>query len=303
MKECAFSIVIPTCDRPELVLRAISSALFDLPAGAEVIVVDDGKRVPVSNEIERVFGQTPRLQLISSTGGEGAAAARNLGVAHARGRFIFFLDDDDVFVPGYVAAVMREAATNPGAAWGFSPALRHGASGPPELPKLKQLNGQILGPVPDRQHLCPLSRGFWIEKKLFELTGGIDSTLKVNEDTEFCIRLLAQGHMPWVSRNPGVSVYVANEGNGANRASVTLSTKASERAKFFAEILSRHQDFLRTAPEIKTFLQRRLLKQLAKAGRLRDGLKAASQTGSLKEFLFFLLNCIAYWVRFRSNAA
>lgn len=91
------SVVIPTYQRPELVLRAVESALScasgTAPGSIEAIVVaNGGERAPDS--ISRHF-QVHVIELDDANGN----AARNAGLAAASGRFVRFLDDDDYLLP------------------------------------------------------------------------------------------------------------------------------------------------------------------------------------------------------------
>jgi glycosyltransferase involved in cell wall biosynthesis len=86
-----FSVVLPTRNRPELLEEAIASVLAQGRPDWELVVVDDGS-VPSA-----VVPADARVRLIRCEGSPGAARARNVGVAEARGRLVVFLDDDDLF--------------------------------------------------------------------------------------------------------------------------------------------------------------------------------------------------------------
>ncbi|MGD9570377.1 MAG: glycosyltransferase family A protein [Thermoleophilia bacterium] len=104
--------MIPTYNRAALVTRAIESALAQERPPDEVIVVDDGS---VDDTSERVaaFGDAVRYVRQENAGG---AAARNRGVHEARGRWIAFLDSDDVWEAGHLAAMERAIAATGGSA-------------------------------------------------------------------------------------------------------------------------------------------------------------------------------------------
>ena len=72
------SIIIPTCDRPHLLKRAVTSALNNGGNGCEVIVVDDGLEKSTSSQS---FGED--IKVITTSGRTGASAARNLGAKPA----------------------------------------------------------------------------------------------------------------------------------------------------------------------------------------------------------------------------
>ena len=99
------SVVIPTWNRAHLVCEAINSALNQRPCAVEVIVVDDASTDDTAELITRVYGESVRLLRLSKPGGAGAA--RNAGVAIARGELLAFLDSDDVWLPGKLDAELR----------------------------------------------------------------------------------------------------------------------------------------------------------------------------------------------------
>ena len=99
----AATIVIPTHDRPQLVQRAVASALAQTVPGVEVIVVDDASAEPVA------FDSDPRLRVFRNERPLGVSAARNVGLAHARGPWITFLDDDDELLADMVEVSLDAA--------------------------------------------------------------------------------------------------------------------------------------------------------------------------------------------------
>jgi glycosyltransferase involved in cell wall biosynthesis len=89
--------VIPTRNRPDLVSRAVSSALGQTYQDIEVIVVVDGP--DDATTLELANNRDPRLRVIALPTNRGGSAARNAGVEAARGEWVAFLDDDDEWVP------------------------------------------------------------------------------------------------------------------------------------------------------------------------------------------------------------
>lgn len=102
------SVVVPTCRRPELLLRCLQALLAqDLPAGDyEIIVVDDG-RCDWTQTVMRALAAelpAPTLSYLRPPHGSGPATARNAGWRAARGPVIAFTDDDTVPAPGWLSA-------------------------------------------------------------------------------------------------------------------------------------------------------------------------------------------------------
>ncbi|HVM26215.1 MAG TPA: glycosyltransferase family 2 protein, partial [Mycobacteriales bacterium] len=98
------TIIIPTHDRPALVLDAVESALAQTAGDVEVLVVDDASATPV------VLPAHPRLRLVRLPANRGGAAARNVGLREASGRWVTYLDDDDVLLPDHLRVALEALA-------------------------------------------------------------------------------------------------------------------------------------------------------------------------------------------------
>jgi glycosyltransferase involved in cell wall biosynthesis len=91
------SVVIPTLDRPELVTRAVASALAQTLDAIEVIVVVDGPDGATRTALAGIAD--PRLHVVELAERGGAPNARNAGVMAAQAPWTALLDDDDEWMP------------------------------------------------------------------------------------------------------------------------------------------------------------------------------------------------------------
>ncbi|MGR3278643.1 glycosyltransferase family 2 protein [Acaryochloris marina NIES-2412] len=91
------STIIPTQNRPSLIIRAIDSVLAQTFSALEAIVIIDGPDPVTSQKLSSI--EDPRVRVIQLSVGKGGAGARNHGVSQARGEWIAFLDDDDEWLP------------------------------------------------------------------------------------------------------------------------------------------------------------------------------------------------------------
>jgi glycosyltransferase involved in cell wall biosynthesis len=128
----AFSVIIPTHNRPRLLRRCLQSVLAqDLPAQRyEVIVVDDGSR-PRTQQTLRLFLKDARVTVLRQSQ-QGWGAARQLGARQSRAETLVFLDDDCIAPPGWLAAYATAYAQHPeadGVAGGLRPAGRMNVAG------------------------------------------------------------------------------------------------------------------------------------------------------------------------------
>jgi glycosyltransferase involved in cell wall biosynthesis len=143
------SVVIPTRNRPELVLRAVHSALGQTYKNLEIVVVVDGPDAQTVRALVDLGEPAVRIcHLAESVGG---AEARNEGVRAATGEWIAFLDDDDEWLPTKIEKQVKAAvqSDNPLAIVTCKIVLRGGGSDsvvPHKLPKPGQpISEYVLG--------------------------------------------------------------------------------------------------------------------------------------------------------------
>ena len=90
--EPSVSVIIPACDREEMIAQAIDSVLAQTYPAKEIIVADNGHRQLNSELIPR--GEQIRTTYVGKR--IGASAARNRGVSLSQSEYVAFLDDDDL---------------------------------------------------------------------------------------------------------------------------------------------------------------------------------------------------------------
>lgn len=102
------SVVVPTRDRVGLLRESVASALRQESVDFEVIVVDDGSTAPASDVLAQGYPED-RLRVLRHERPRGVAAARNTGIGAARGEWVAFLDDDDLWAPHKLSAQLEAA--------------------------------------------------------------------------------------------------------------------------------------------------------------------------------------------------
>jgi len=103
------SVIIPTCNRPESLKEAIQSVLRQEYTCFEIIVINDGG-VDVE-EIISNFNKRGDITYIKHDHNKGLAAARNTGIRKARGKYVAYLDDDDIFYPNHLWRLVKYLET------------------------------------------------------------------------------------------------------------------------------------------------------------------------------------------------
>jgi GT2 family glycosyltransferase/spore maturation protein CgeB len=109
--ECMVSVIVPTHNRPDMLVEALRSILNQTYQDFEIIVVNDaGSDV---TEIINLLNKDNKITYVKHNRNRGLAAARNTGLKLARGKYIAYLDDDDVFYPQHLKTLVDFLETHP----------------------------------------------------------------------------------------------------------------------------------------------------------------------------------------------
>lgn len=109
MDEVLVSIVVPVYNALDTLDACVQSALEQPVSGLELILVDDGSSDGSAGHAADWARRDSRVRPVLRPHA-GLSAARNAGMAAARGEFLCFLDSDDLLLPGALAAACRLAA-------------------------------------------------------------------------------------------------------------------------------------------------------------------------------------------------
>lgn len=190
MQQKTFSIIIPSYNRPDIIINAVKSALDQCTELSEVILVDDRSSTPVETVLVDIVDS--RLKIIRNNKKQGGAAyARNIGVEAANNELVFFLDDDDVFFGNYIQYVLADHNLDH-ADYGFGKDCL-------DISKCqgkKNINaGFTLIKCSDhlKKRVAGVSTGFWIKRFKFLEINGFDTQQTIDEDTDLCVRLTISG--------------------------------------------------------------------------------------------------------------
>lgn len=180
------SVVIPTFNRMGWIAEAAGSVLDQTHRDLELIVVDDGS---TDDSVRRLEAATidARARFVYQEN-RGVSAARNRGIAEARGQWIAFLDSDDVWKPEKLARQMEWHRRHPhyrisctDEEW-----IRRGRRVNPRTLHQKYC-GWILLESMERCIVSPSSA--LVDRKVFEEAGLFDEALPVCEDYDLWLRV------------------------------------------------------------------------------------------------------------------
>ncbi len=108
MSQPLVSVVIPVWNGEKVLERCLASVMAQTMGDMEIIVVDDGSTDGTRALLERVAARDSRIRPVFRENG-GVSQARNTGLEHCRGKYIRFVDADDVLPIGSMEALVRKA--------------------------------------------------------------------------------------------------------------------------------------------------------------------------------------------------
>jgi glycosyltransferase involved in cell wall biosynthesis len=193
MTRLAFSIIVPTRDRPGSLARCLASLsrLKYQRDAFEVIVVNDGGKAPPAD----VIGQFESARLVS-TSHVGPGAARNVGVDHSRFDHLVFIDDDCTAHPDWLGIISGHLAASAGSPVGGRvvnalESNRYARASQGLQDFLYRWYHE------DRRGEFPFftTNNLGVSRRDFDLIGGFDSTFPfASEDRDWCDRATHAGH-------------------------------------------------------------------------------------------------------------
>jgi len=208
----AVSVIIPTYNRWPIVEEAIESVLAQSYGAFEIIVIDDGSDDGTADRLQKYAGS---LRLVSRER-RGVAAARNYGVGIAQGRYVAFLDSDDLWLPNKLEIQTAFMDQHPEVQicqteeiW-----IRQRTRVNPKA-KHRKPSGDIFRPSLD---LCLVSpSAVMMTKELFDRVGGFDEGFPVCEDYDLWLRIAVES---WVGLVP--TALVVKRGGHADQLSCSM---------------------------------------------------------------------------------
>jgi glycosyltransferase involved in cell wall biosynthesis len=194
-----FSVIMPAYNAASTIPSAIQSVLRQSRGDFELIVVDDGSTDGTRARVEEF--DDPRIRAFGRANG-GPAAARNHGIARARGIYLSMLDSDDIWLPGYLESMAAALEAASGAAFAYTDAwVLDDATGRIRATTAMAYQRPPAVPPADPQEflLLLLDRNFvftaaTVRRSVIDEVGGYDEQLWYGEDYELWVRIVAGGH-------------------------------------------------------------------------------------------------------------
>ena len=210
MSDPLFSIITPAYNAAGTVGAAIASAQAQTLDDFEIVVIDDGSTDGTGPLLERLAAADPRIRLTRQENA-GANTTRNRALGAARGRYVTFLDSDDLKLPDYLesAAAVLKADPSAGLAFSDSYILDDDTRRIHRRTFMEAAGGYQDLPLDPEAFLARLLECCFIpfssttlRRSMLEEIGYFDPRLAGTDDYELWMRMVAHGHR--ALRVPGV---------------------------------------------------------------------------------------------------
>jgi glycosyltransferase involved in cell wall biosynthesis len=219
------SVIIPTYNRARIVGEAIDSVLSQSYDDFELIVVDDGS---TDGTEKLVASYLPRLTYLYQEH-QGVSAARNRGIATARGEYLAFLDSDDLWLKDKLSSQIHFMASHPEYLVCYTDEIwiRKGVRVNP-MKKHRKYSGMIFEQC---LPLCIVSpSSVLIARTLLDEIGIFDETFEVCEDYDLWLRIAARYPIhfietPLIVKRGGHMDQLSKKLNGQDRFRIKALTK------------------------------------------------------------------------------
>ena len=231
----SISVIIPCYNYAKFLRFAVESVLAQTCPALEILLIDDGS----TDETPEIAQSFPAPVRYVRQENAGLSAARNRGIAEARGEFVAFLDADDAFLPRMLERCLAEfERLGPG--WGLVAVQPSGidAQGTP-LPR-KELPWSFAGEVSARQLVIKnrFVPTVVVRRHLFAKTGGFNPEFRSSEDREMWIRLAGVARL-WLLNES----LVLKRSHGSN-----MSGNAARQSANIEKVLATARDSGLVAP-------------------------------------------------------
>ncbi len=170
------SVIIPAYNPQNFLLETVRSVFNQTHQNIEVILVNDGSCAEYTPLFENISGLYPQLRLLSLPQNKGVAGARNIGVNAARGEYLSFLDQDDMWDFEKLALQSQHLDNYSEIDYVTSRQryfLSEGVVAPPAWMKSAHLDTSLPGFLPGT---------LMVRAEIFRLSNGFDESLKAGTD-------------------------------------------------------------------------------------------------------------------------
>lgn len=188
---------MPTYDRPKLLREAVASVQDQTFRDWECLVSDDGSPTPAESTLGDLPGRDVRIRVLRGEHTGLLGRVRNRALQEARGRYIAFLDDDDLWIKDKLELQVKRMEEEPEVSLVFGRAERFGC-GRGLLPRRRPAKHPTFGSL-WRRNFIPCSTVL-LRREVLEVSGVFDEQLRVAQDYDLWLRVSRLGPIAFEDR-------------------------------------------------------------------------------------------------------
>jgi teichuronic acid biosynthesis glycosyltransferase TuaG len=217
------SVILPAYNRPRLLAAAVGSVIAQTDPDWELIIADDGSGEETRDYLRTIDDPRTRVLWLEHSG--NPSRVRNAAIAQARGRYLAFLDSDDLWDPTKLERQLAALRSRPDSRWCYCACTRIDAEGQPladdVVRKYPPMDGWIFEPLL-KLHTAVAMPTLIADRELVGQIGGFDEQQLFGEFHDLCLRLALRSQVVAVSEAL-CSVRTHNEHYSADRVAALAS--------------------------------------------------------------------------------
>lgn len=249
-KKPLVSIVIPTYKRPELLRRALKSALNQTYPNVEVIVINDS---PKSN-LESMKKEFQSVSFYENSENMGGCYTRNRGIEESDGEYVNFLDDDDEIFPNKISLQIKKFRDSRVENLGIVTAHVEDNRSGKKIIKTNRVRGNRYRKLLSGYAISGIET-MLIKKKCLIDVGGFDENLQSSQEYDLMIRLAERYQMDYVDE------ILSRENRSTDQISLNFDKKISGAKYLFSKYDQKYRSlgllfWLRMQLKLKILLAR-----------------------------------------------
>lgn len=245
--EKSVSIIIPTYNRADLIVEAIDSVLKQWRDGYEILVIDDGSTDDTRNKL-RPYIEADKIRYLYQANSGKPSVARNNGIANATGKYVCFLDSDDILIDESIEKRRQALDRYDDIAMTFTDWIELSDESQPrqeaswvvrekfidDIPvefianedeRLIEFNTAIVNMIYTKEFVFTSS--VMVRKKILETIGGFDESFTISEDRDLWLRIAVTYHSAYLNEP---LVYKRRHGANITNGNVSFNLKQDRLA-------------------------------------------------------------------------